>query len=642
VSRAERADGAKRRPTRGATFAVVLLALPLLALNGEPYRFARDVRATPGWSVLDLPDEVLALARPGLADVRLETPRGELGYVLEEALSPVAPRVELHNLERVPGRETTALLDRGATPARCRELELEIAGGEPFLKPLVVETSPDGKDFQELARGSIFRVESGQKRTRLSFVANDRRFLRLRFDDRNGSPVQPVAARCLEVSAAEPALREVAVKLERAEAPDERQDTYLLKLPSANLPVAALHFVVGGLAFARDARVYERILFRGELSRRLVGSGRLERSATGAETLAIPVSELSGSALELEIERSGTPLDISGARALVRPKRLVFVAPDEPGLTLRYGSLTATAPSYDLGGALARGRPATLTPATLGPARDSRTTAKLPAPSRAALDRSAWKRRAALTLPDEGSVAYLDLDGPKARAIHAIRIVDAQGRQVPFLVESEPRLEARPLKFASERRGTTTRVTLTGLDPAESLASVELHASAPAYFERTLRVLAEVEDRRGVVGERELASVIWRKRPETRDARVALPISVENETRLLVEIADGDNAPLTLTKAVGFGVRRRIDFLFEPGERLELVWDNPAATAPRYDLDLIATTVLESPALPALLEKQLEAPARAPEPGTPRWFWWVIVGSGLVVVFALFRVRRAD
>ncbi|HEY3500362.1 MAG TPA: DUF3999 family protein [Polyangiaceae bacterium] len=637
-------EASRSSPARSSRFrvlAVAVIALGSLALKDEPFRYAREVQASPGWAVLELPDDVLALARPGLGDVRLETKQGELGYVLEEALLPVAPRVELHDVESVPGRETRALLDRGQRAPLCREIVLEVAGTQPFLKPVVLEASTDAKDFQEIAKSSIFRLENGLERSRVAFAPSDRRFLRIRLDDRNGDPVRPIAARCSQATAPEAPLRNVAVALERTSG-SETLDGFVLRLPSANLPVVELQLSVAGLAFARDARVYERVLFREQISRRLVGSGRLERSATGTELTTVPLSEISGSVLELEIDRAGAPLEVQSASAAVRPKRLIFAAPNEPGLTLRYGSAGAAPPRYDLAEALSRGRPSQLATATLGPVRDSQKAFELPPPARAALEPSGWKRRAPLVLPTNGKVAFLDLEAEVVRHLHTVRILDAAGRQVPFVVETEPRLRERPLAIASSREGSTTRLTLSGFDPKESVSRIELDASAPDYFERPVRLFVETKDRRGVTGTRELGSVHWRKPPGSTGTSVAIPVALEGEPFVFAEIDDGDNPPLTLTRAVAEGVLRRIDFLFEPGEKLELLWDNASASTPRYDLGLIASAVLERPAFAATLAKTATPQPKEPAPGAPKWFWWVAVASGLLVVLALFRVRRAD
>jgi hypothetical protein len=619
--------------------ALVFSALLLLAMKGEPFRYSREITAKAGWAVLELPDDVLATARPGLADVRISGKDGELGYVLERELAAVAPRLELRNLESLPGRETTALLDRGPAAALCSELAIEVAGSEPFLKPLTLEASPDGERFATVARGSIFRVTPAAESPRLRFAPNDRRFFRIRLDDTNSERVQPVAARCSQAAAPTAPLREVAMELARTPGSDT-VDRFALTLPSANLPITSVRLSVNGLAFAREARIYEPVLFRDELSRRLLGIGRLERSATGEGNTTLLVGELSGTALELEIDRSGGPLDVLQATALVEPPRLVFIAPEQGPLTLLYGSESAPAPSYDLGQALARGRPSSLVNAELGAVKDRGAPPPLAAPSRSpVVDAALWKRRQRIGLPPKGPVAFLDLEGEAAERVHEVRVVDGAGRQVPFLVETSERSTPRVLPFTQKTEGTRTLVSVS-LDPAERISRLELAVTAPAYFEREVAVLVPQRDARGSTGDLEVARARWVKRPDDEDGSLSIPLSLSRETTILLSIENADNPPLTLAKIVGQKQRRRINFLFEPGETLELWSSNDRAAAPRYDLQLIAAAVLKSPASPATLAPAPARPAVVQSTGTPRWFWWVAVGAGLLVVLALVRVQK--
>jgi hypothetical protein len=618
--------------------ALFVLSLLLLGLKGEPFRYSREISAKPGWAVLELPDDVLAAARPDLADVRLSGKDGELGYLLESELAPVVARVELRNVEALPGRETTALLDRGPNAAPCNELALEVSGAEPFLKPLVLEASADGQRFATVTHGSIFRLAPGAEMPRLRFAPSDRQFFRIRLDDTNSAAVQPVAARCLSASGPATPLREVTVALERTPGNDA-VDRFSLALPSRNLPVTSLRLDVNGLAFAREARVYEPVLFRDELSRRLVGSGRLERSATGEENTTLVLGEVSGARLELEVDRAGGPLDVRQATALVLPRRLVFIAPEQGGLTLLYGSESARSPSYDLGAALSRGRPSMLASALLGAVKDSGAAPVLAPPARApVVDPALWKRRQRIELPPTGGVAFLDLEREAAEKVHEVRIVDAAGRQVPFLVEASERSAPRALAFTQKAEGSRTLVTVT-LDPTETIARLELGVTAPAYFERDIAVLVPLHDARGPTGEREVARVRWVKQPDD-EGSLSIPLALSREPVLTLSIENADNPPLAVGKVVGHAKRRRIDFLFEPGDRLELWSNNDRAAAARYDLQVIAAAVLKSPASAATLGPAPAVQAPIQEPTTPRWFWWVVVGSGLVVVLALVRVQK--
>ena len=117
-------------------------------------------------------------------------------------------------------------------------------------------------------------------------------------------------------------------------------------------------------------------------------------------------------------------------------------------------------------------------------------------------------------------------------------------------------------------------------------------------------------------------------------------IAQPGESQIVVRIADGDNAPLTVAGVRAHVTRRRIDFVFAPGDRLTLVTDNPQAGSPRYDLALVAEKVLSSPAEAASLGEM----TRAAEGGkkTPAWFWLFVLAAALVLLFAVGRALRQE
>src|SRR5207249_1300152 len=124
-------------------------------------------------------------------------------------------------------------------------------------------------------------------------------------------------------------------------------------------------------AFARKVRVFERILFRDEVTRRLLGQGDIARSADGHETTSVPITEPTSRHLEIDVQKAGgVPLHLTSMSMVVAPRVLLFYA-EGPGLELVYGSSGAERPNYDLGSALAGGRPKSVGAGKLGAAIDS-------------------------------------------------------------------------------------------------------------------------------------------------------------------------------------------------------------------------------------------------------------------------------
>jgi hypothetical protein len=638
----------------GAIALTALTALTLaltLGLGGTRYLWERPVEAPrgAGWCVLELPDDVLAAARPGLPDLRVVAGDEEIAYMLESHLRPTRGAERLLDVEIASGRETTAIVDRGPKAPPSGSIEVEVPGAEAFLKPVIVEASDDRASWREIARGSLFRTE-GATMTALRFARSDRRYFRLRLDDRNGAPVRPESVVVERPVDASPA-RQVQVSVARA--PDGTSpaspgggrklelsggvSTYVVTLPSEHLPVAALELETHEPAFERRARVFERVLFRDEVSRRLVGEGTISRSASGRGSSAIALGDVSAQTLEVDVDDADSPLlSISGANAHLESKRIVFFAPDGAALSLRYGSVAASAPRYDLDAALAKGRPASLREARLGAAVYLGPPAPNIAPTTraAAVKEALWTVRRPIQLPARGPVAYLDVDPGDSQSA---RILDANGLQVPYVFEQSERHLRRNVALAASEHGQTTDLTITGAD-ASRARSLELSATAPDYFERQVVVSQETFDQRGVTGRRTLGTATWKKGPGEPFAPLRIPLSSPEGRTLLVAIDNGDNPPLTLGPAAVDIAVRRVDFAFVPSDKLTLLTGNPGAEPVRYDLAILAPVVLATPAEAATLG-EAEAPPAA-TPAVPRWFWIAGAASGGLLVLALLRAIK--
>lgn len=620
------------------------LALCLLGMGGDRFRYTRAVNAAPGANVLELPLDVLSAAAPGLADVRLRGKHGELPLSLE-APAESGQRRSLIDVEAAPGRETQALLDRGENPGLTSGLRLLVEGTQAFLKPLVVEASDDRQSFRVLARTSIFRTEGGSS-LEVRFPPSDRRYLRLRFDDRLSPPIQPLAAELAPAPRAAPPERRLSLAFRAA--PDEADDfdRYTAVLPGKNLPAVRLELDLRGASLAREVRVYERLPFRGELSRRLLAATAVERDgAAGVRSIAL--GGLGSAELELELERAGAPLELAAATLVWEPVRVVFVAPPGSGLELAYGSPGAPPATRDAARASAPLRDGEAFEATLGPVIDHGPQRAFAPVERSPLpDAAEYRQRRAITLPAEGELAYLDLTGLAPEAAASLRLLDGSGRQVPFVVEQPARRARVPLRSSVASQPSRTTLTLTGFDPAEHVVGLELVTRSPAPFARAVRVYELTRDQRGPTGRRLLGSGHWQRASEQAEPRLGVSISRPSTTEgeLVVEIDDGDNAPLASLGGSALVARARIDFVFEPGDRLTLLADNPRGTPARYDLALLADRIQRAPALPATLAPLTRAPPTESPASErrPLWFWAVFVAAGALVVLTLTRVLRPD
>jgi hypothetical protein len=617
--------------------ALALLLLPLLlAMDATGYRFHRTIEGAAGWTEVELSDDVLDAARPGLPDLRILSETGEeIPYALGGALASAPVRLQLFDVEK-RDQETTALADRGDRTARADMVEIEVGEAE-FIKPVTLEVSSDRAAWSEIARGSIFATPSGARMTTLHFAPSDRRYWRFRFDDRHGPPLTVA-----HVVVGMAALRETpprVVGLDLKTEPDTPSaSAYSAVLPSKNLPLAALRVHATDAAFVRRVRVFERVVFRDEVRRRLLGEGDIARSATGDDRSSVALSEPSGKHLEIEIDRSGgVPLHGVKAEITLEPRALRFHVPAGSTPELVYGS-SAGAARYDVGAALRSGPPSSFTKAKLGAVSDRGSDGPaLPAVLRGgALKTADWKTEQPIVLPAQGPVAYLDLDrggGP----LNDLRIIDATGRQVPYVVEAEPRLTRLALAFRTERAGGESRLHVEGLLPdSDIIEALELEITSPNYFARDVRVVEQLFDARGKTDQLELGTARLVKAADRPPGPFRIAIRRPRDPHVFIHIADGDNAPLTVASISVEKSRRRINFVFAAGDELRLLSGNHAAPVPHYDLALVAPKVLSSPAEAAALG-QARAMTTAVTP-PPAWFWLLVLVAALILLFVLRRI----
>jgi hypothetical protein len=606
-----------------------------MGMAAPAYRFHRSLTAS-GFTELELPDDVLAATRSGLPDLRILSASGEeIPYAIGGTIDSPPPRITLFDVEHTY-QETTALADRGEDAPRSDSVDLAVSDVE-FIKPVTVEASTDRATWSQIARGSIFATASGVRMTRLHFAPNDRRYWRFRFDDRNGAAVAVSQIAAGQAPAREPPARVIA--LEPKPEPDAAPatSTYSAVLPTKNLPLRALRVRATDAAFLRRVRVFERVWFRDEVSRRLLGEADIARRPGRPDELTVHLSEPAGQQLEIDVDRTGgVPLHGVTTEGLLAPRVLRFHAPEGAQLELVYGANTAPPPAYDLAAALKDGVPARFTTGKLGPATDTGVEAP-PAPlveRGSVIGPKGFKIEQPIQLPAHGPIAYLDVDRG-AGPLYDLRIVDQSGRQVPYIVETDPRHARIPLAHRVERVGNETVVHLDGLDPDKVIDAIELEIAAPDYFTRRASVVEATFDKRGATRPRPLGEMQLVKVAEKAPAPFHIDIESPTLSNISIHIADGDNAPLTVKSVAADITRRRVNFLFAEGDELRVLSGNHAASPPSYDLALIAARVLSAPAEPASLGQPHSIVNEHPK--APAWFWIFVFAAAVVLLLALAR-----
>lgn len=416
----------------------------------------------------------------------------------------------------------------------------------------------------------------------------------------------------------------------------------MLALPSENLPVSSIRLDIEDLAFSRHATVFEKILFRGELRRRVLGSAQLYRSPGTGDNIEIGTSNPAGRAVEIEVEDGDSPpLRVRSVSARLISPRIVFSSPGAASLFLRYGSLTEAPPNYDLAAALRHGAPPGSAHARLGAPRQLvATTPGLSAPNRSPLiGVEEWNGRAAISLPSDGSgsLAYLTLEDEQISDA-SLRIVDSRSRQVPYVRESDAATRRLAVGFAVSGAGSRTFAVVGPFEARRRIFAIELEGRGPDYFRREVTVTEDLRDNRGSIGRVRLGSAFWERLPGTEMSRLRIAISRPSQKELRVEVENGDNPALTISRVLLFEELRRIDFLFLAGDSLTLLYGNRAARPPEYDLRLLSEKLQRLPAREAFLGPPTESSSGSP---LPRWFWSALIVAGIVVALAMARSLRA-
>jgi hypothetical protein len=628
---------AEGRVLKGLILLVMVLAL-MGAAEAPVFRFARPLQGARGWSRIELPDDVVDACRPGLPDLRVLSPDGaEIPFAIEHALGELPAEWVVRDVETKEGRETTAIVDRGAHPSPVTRVQIVVAGDD-YLKPVVIEASDDRASWGEIARGSIFATDKARMST-LRFAPSDRRYFRLRLDDRFGPPLAPRAV--MTTGSGDDGAqgrREVNVPAERV-SESGGKSVYALTLTSH--AVSRVRIAPSEAAFSRTARIYERIFFHDELGRRLVGSATLVRAPGQRESLDVPIGDLTSRHIEIEIDDGGSPpLTFAQVSTTVEHRSLLFFAQVSGAAELVYGAPRVGPPRYDLTAALALGRPTHVEPVRVGPATDRGGAAPDPAgPARgASVDPSQWRRRMSLRLPQTGNVAYVALDALDGVSEAALRIVDDEAREVPYVVEQTIRHTRHEAKAEVAQVGSRTVVTIVDLASLRAIDGVELTATTPDAFTRAVTVVEATRDA-GTAGERILGSATWERRAGEPAAPFTIAIAPPAETSIEVRIENGENTPIVPGTWAIVRASRRLDFVFTPGERLALLTGNPGAAQPTYDQALLVDAVLAAPAQAATLEPKTDD--SAPEPkGLPKWIWACVILGGLVIATMLTRSMR--
>ncbi len=638
---------------------LLLLALIPLALRADERSV---IPGGAGPNRLDPDPAVLSRARPlrysdpklftgGLDDLRLRSAGGsEMAYIL---VAPQTTREEWIRSSILPVRPTKTTSGFEADFGSVRNVDkLRFEGiARPFMKRLTLEGSGDRVHYTLLARDATVFDLPGEKLRYLDvgFEPGEYRYLRVTWNDRASAVVRSVgaaAARVHRESAPEEGAR-IGVPFRRVSSEPGRS-RYRLQLPGPHLPIAAIDLTVANDNVLREASVAESRLSGSELMPIELGSSTLRKTSRGgasASNLGIPILFPEGADLDLTVDDGNNlPLAIDRIDARFAPLPWIyFESADGNPLVATYGDPALHAPRYDLEAMRKSLGRVTALHAAWGPAAPKQSYAPTTGDG---LLRGAPLRpkdfRFSRPIPAAApGVVRLLLDADvlaRSADIADVRIVDANHEQVPFLVErrSDPLILDLKLSPRTERDRRSVYQLILPYD------SLPLHTKI--VFTTTAHVFSREAELQRVNDDSPrdrqpltLAAATWSSGdPEHEPPSLTFDVPLTGMRSVELAVDEGDNAPLPIASARMLIPSVALRF-YDPGAPLTLLYGNPNANAPRYDLELLASRVFAASARDLTLP-----PAHAARPerasSAMKFFWVAIVAVVLVLLAILARL----
>jgi hypothetical protein len=654
----------------------------------ERFRYERDVvtaGAGPQRLAIDVP--LIAASVPfsgaigrqtasglnGLADLRLFDAAGARVPHLLIQVPRTAPDWMVGRVLPIARTEKTSGFEADLGSAQTIDAMAVLGLPAPFLKRLTLEGSGDREHWTVLAReGTLFDLpDESLRQTDIVFTSGEFRYLRVTWDDTNSGRVPiPAAVRARRVSIAQPP-RPLTATLAFDRRPSEPgRSRYHIRLPGPRLPIVALALEASGGHVFRPAVVYEPRVSGGEAAPAEIGRAtltRIVRNGMTAGSLRIPIRPPAEPGLDLTIEDgANAALELTGITAEFAELPWIYFEAPAGKVVARYGNPLADPPAYDLEAVRDSVRVGSLPEARWGTVRpivEAETPAPAPAMPEigAPLDASVFAYSRAIPDGAAGLVA-VPLDaaalahsrGPGTRFAD-VRIVDASGRQVPYLVErrNEPLVvalamtsttpAAAELRSAPGHDRSTYLVKLPYADlPGASLA---IQTSA-RVFRRQVRLAVDrpADRQRRDPWVAVIVETSWTHADQDSAApALVLPVRRSAGSDVLLTIDEGDNSALPIDSIQLLLPSYRLRFFRPSDAALRLSYGRNDLTSPQYDLALLTPRVMGAEATEILAGSETAAAG----PGgasfiSPAAFWSLLAGAAIVLLALIVRLVRKD
>ena len=606
---------------------------------------------------VNVPAATLDASQPGLEDLRIVDSRGsQVPYLIDRLLPDPESTIRPLEFRSTIENGATRLVLKTGTNAPVVGVSLETPATR-FMKAVDVEGSNDGTTWIKLAGGdSLFQLPNGATKLRVTFPESAWQFLRITIDDLGSPPVPFTGAQLYKARTTAPA-EAVAVTIKsRDESPGTTR--LALDLGAASLTLGSLRIESNEPIFTRAVTLAVPEVGDDGIRERNIADAVIYRANVNGKNeahLEIPLeSQISTRELLVLIRNEDSPpISVDAVRADRRLVRVTFFA-NEPGrYSLLSGNSRCAVPRYDLsalGGKLRNATATDVIPSALVPNPNYKAPEPLAAVTMtgAQIDLAKWKFRKTLPLITPPAVQQVELD-PELLARSQpdqrdIRIVRGE-YQLPFIFERTSLSRPISLNIAAAndpKKPAVSRWSLKLPQPGLPITRLVCTSSSP-LFHRQMRLWEEVTDERGDKFASELGRTTWGQTPDApkRDLVLELNVRPKSDT-LFLETDNGDNPAIELRDFRGYYPATRIIFKATPdsAQPVWLYYANPDATAPRYDLTLVADDLLkaERSTVAAGTEENL-----SPKPsfagktltGSTRYIFWGALALVVIVLLAI-------
>ena len=339
---------------------------------------------------------------------------------------------------------------------------------------------------------------------------------------------------------------------------------YEVNLPSGGMKPDRIELVVSDPRFLRSINVLSSAVDPWMMGQDIsVGTGAIERlnlEGTAVEHLSVELGGVAlGDRLVIQVEDGrDAPLAISAVRLRLPQARLIVTDAGAGPHTLYAVPTMPDERPHDLTHAsaeLLRSDPPLAVPAAWAPNPEYNPAAALPegllrgGPAEVTMHKGSRTMSGVAGQATRWSLPP-DLLAQAAWGLHDLRVVDSEGRQVPYLIDKDG-VRALPSTTTREEQGKTTKLTVR-LDQRTVVQRVILRAEDPA-FSREIRV--EEHER------------YWERTPDEAKSALSLDLSGQVLDSLEILIGNGDDAPPSVQELID-ATRREYDGAFVVGEDL--------------------------------------------------------------------------